>query len=130
MDTVIEAQVATNTLAPITWGQVRDEVAKDKVSMMLCSQIVDGVPSEKKLLREELLREELQEYYQFRKNLTQIDGVLLYKDRVVVPTALRPMVLETLHGAHQGEKGMTLRTQSSVWWPGVTLQIKNKREMQ
>ena len=69
MDTVIKAQVATNTLAPITWGQVRDEVAKDKVSMMLCSQIVDGVPSEKKLLREEL-----QEYYQFRENLTQIEG--------------------------------------------------------
>ena len=53
----------------------------------------------------------------------------LYKERVVVPTALRPMVLETLHGAHQGEKGMNLRAQSSVWWPGITPQIKNKREM-
>ena len=124
MDTIIEAQIAANTLSPITWGQVRDEVARDKVSTMLCSQIVDGFPAEKKLLREEL-----REYYQFREHLTQIDGVPLYKERVVVPTALRPMVLETLHGAHQGEKGMNLRAQSSVWWPGITPQIKNKREM-
>ena len=54
IDTVIKAQVAANMLALITWGQVRDEVAKDKVSIMLCSQIADGFPTEKKLLREEL----------------------------------------------------------------------------
>ena len=37
-----------STLAPITWGQVRDEVAKDKVSAMLCSQIVDGFPASRR----------------------------------------------------------------------------------
>ena len=42
--------------------------------MMLCSQMADGFPKEKKLW----------EYYQFREHLTRIDGV-------VVPTELRPM---------------------------------------
>ena len=47
---------------------------------------------------------------------------------MVVPAALRPAVLEILHGAHQGEKGMRLRAQESVWWPGITPQIKEKRD--
>ena len=48
--------------------------------------------------------------------------------RVVIPVTLWPMVLETLHSAHQGVTGMTLRAQTSVWWPGITPQIKETRD--
>ena len=86
---------------------------------MLSDQITEGFPPEKKLLRPEL-----REYYQHKDNLSQIDGVPLYKDRVVVPHELRAAVLETLHSAHQGITGMTLRAQAGVWWPGITPQLK------
>ena len=42
-----------------------------------------------------------------------------------MPQALRAAVLETLHSAHQGITGMT---QSGVWWPGITQQIKELRK--
>ena len=123
MDARIEAQVAASIPKPITWEQIRDEVNRDKVMVMLSDQISDGWPPDKKLLRLEL-----REFFHHRDHLTQVDGVPLYKSRVVIPSALRPLVLETLHSAHQGVTGMTLRAQASVWWPGITPQIKETRD--
>ena len=122
IEAIIEAQVASVTPAPLTWQQIRDEVSKDKVMSMLCDQIVDGFPDEKKLLRLEL-----REFYHHRDHLTQVDGVPLFKNRVVVPIVLRPAALEALHSAHQGVHGMTLRAQNCVWWPGITASIKEMR---
>ena len=90
---------------------------------MLADQISEGFPPDKKLLKLEL-----REFYQHRQDLSHVDGVPLYKGRVVIPVALRGAVLETLHSAHQGVKGMTLRAQGSVSWPGITPQIKETRE--
>ena len=123
MEATIEATVAANTPSPITWEQIRDEVSKDKVMAMLCSQITDGFPPDRRLMRVEL-----SEYYQHRDHLTQVDGVPLFKNRVVIPPALQPAVLDALHSAHQGTSGMQLRAQSSVWWPGITGMIRQKRD--
>ena len=123
MEAAIEAQVASNIPTPMTWQQVREEVSRDKIMTMLSDQITEGFPPDRKLVRLEL-----REYYQHRDHLTQVDGVPLYKGRVVIPHAMRPLVLETLHSAHQGVTGMTLRAQSSVWWPGITPQIKETRD--
>ena len=67
-------------------------------------------------------------YYQHRDHLSTIDGVILYNDRVVVPPALRPNVLSTLHAAHQGVSGMIARAESSVFWPGITTDIMTTRD--
>ena len=51
---------------------------------------------------------ELQAY---RKGLHVIDDVIMYEDRVFIPPSLRPATMETLHAAHQGERGMALLAQ-------------------
>ena len=119
----IEYQVAASVPTPITWQQIREEVSKDKVMRLLADQITDGFPPDRKLLRLEL-----REYFHHRDHLSQVDGVPLFKGRVVIPVSLRKAVLETLHSAHQGVTGMTLRAQSCVWWPGITPQIKETRD--
>ena len=123
MELSIEHQIAAAVPAPISWQQIREEVCRDKVMGLLADQISEGFPPDKKLLRLEL-----REYFHHRENLTQVDGVPLFKGRVIIPDRLRPAVLETLHSAHQGITGMTLRAQSSVWWPGITPQIKETRD--
>ena len=40
---------------------------------------------------------------------------------------MRGEVLDVLHSAHQGVTGMLERAQSSVWWPGITPQIQERR---
>ena len=118
----IECMVSANMPHPISWQQLRDHVSKDEAMKMLCDQISNGFPPEKKLLRVEL-----REFWQHRDVLSQVDGVPLFKNRVVVPKSLRLEVLETLHSAHQGVTGMHERAQQSVWLPGITPQIQERR---
>ncbi|CAG2221008.1 unnamed protein product [Mytilus edulis] len=56
---------------------------------------------------------QLREYFQFREHLYTIDGVIIYKDRIVIPPSLRDEVLCALHAAHQGVTTMISRTESS-----------------
>ena len=89
---------------------------------MLASIIESGFPD----LRHELPRE-LHEYFQFCENLYTVDGVILYKDRVVIPPLLRENILATLHSAHQGVTSMIARGEASIFWPGITPAIKAVR---
>ena len=78
-------------------------MSKERIIVMLADQITEGFLPDKKLLRLEL-----REYYQHRNHLTQVDGVPLYKVRVMIPSVLHTMLLDTLHSAHQGVTCMTL----------------------
>ncbi|ELT96983.1 hypothetical protein CAPTEDRAFT_144989, partial [Capitella teleta] len=53
---------------------------------------------------------------------------LLYKNRIIIPASLRSEVLSTLHSAHQGVTSMISRTESSVFWLGITTAIKETRD--
>ncbi|KAJ1521844.1 hypothetical protein ONE63_003479 [Megalurothrips usitatus] len=57
-------------------------------------------------------------------------GCLLWGDRVVVPSKLRPRVLALLHGTHLGISYSKAIARSIVWWPGfdaVYLWVYNDR---
>ena len=62
----------------------------------------------------------LQEYFQFQAHLSTIDGVITYKDRIVIPPCLQDTILSALHSAHSGVSFMLARAESSVFWPGIT----------
>ena len=81
----------------------------------LISTIESGFPE----FRHEL-PQPLQEYFQFRDNLYTVAGVILYKERVVIPPALRQQILMFLHSAHQSVTSMTARAETTVFWPGIT----------
>ena len=55
-------------------------------------------------------------------------GVLLYQDRVVVPSPLRPQLLKHLHVAHQGTSAMEHCAHAIVFWPGMSKDICETRE--
>ena len=55
------------------------------------------------------------------------EGVLLYQDRVIVPSSLRSRVLQHLHAAHQGTSMMAQRALAIVYWPGMSTDIRNTR---
>ena len=57
----------------------------------------------------------LREYHRFRHDLHEVDRVLCYRDRIVVPTALRTKVLIGIHAAHQGVSGMAGRINETVF---------------
>ena len=52
--------------------------------------------------------------------MTSVDGVVLYKARIIIPPSLRQDVLSVLHSVHQGVTSMTSCAEATVFWPGIT----------
>ena len=53
---------------------------------------------------------------------------MAYGSRIAVPVSLRSEVLDGLHKAHQGPKGMSARARLSVYWPGIDKAIAHRRQ--
>ena len=121
-ETLGSAVHALNSITSVTWDRVRQATASDDTMNLLLSTIESGIPKH----RHEL-HPTIREYHQFREHLYTIDGVVIYKDRVVIPPTLRKEVLSALHAAHQGVTSMTARAESSVFWPGISPAIASTR---
>ena len=111
----IQLVAALASLPTITWDNVRTATNSDEQMIKLIDIIESGMPDS----RHEL-PDALQEYHQFRNDLYTVDGVVVYKDRIVIPPELRQDCLTALHAAHQSVSSMIARAESSVFWPGIT----------
>ncbi len=58
-------------------------------------------------------------FHAARAHLSEIDGLLLYEDRIEIPGSQRLEVLRKLHTGHQGLTKCRERANMMVWWPGV-----------
>ena len=112
----------TSPITSTTWDLIRMATASDTTLHTLMGLIEYGFPN----TREDTPKD-LRIYHPLRDNLSIIDGVILYGDRILVPQALRPNVLSTIHSAHQGISTMLSRAESSVYWPGITNDIQDIR---
>ena len=97
----------------MTWDRVRIATASDLNMLELSDLIEQGMPEH----RHEV-PELLKPYFQYREGLSTVDGVILYRDRIVVPPSLRQEVLDALHSAHQGVTSMIPRAEASVFGLG------------
>ena len=96
-------------------------MCEDTLNQLL-NVIESGFPEEKAELSPTLTP-----FWQFRESLSTVDGIILYKDRILIPQSLRANVKSTLHAAHQGVDSMIARAESSVFWPGITKDIRETR---
>ena len=112
----------TKVISAVSWNDVRLATTSDHQMCMLIQHIEDGFPDNR-----DTLHPELRQYFQYRDNLTTFDGVILFRDRVVIPPSLREKVLLALHSAHQSTTQMCSRAESSIFWPGMTPAINDIR---
>lgn len=111
------------SLRSVTWDRVREATTSDSDMRTLEEMAADGFPDSKVDMPESI-----RTFHQYRDDITSTDGVILYKDRVIIPPLLRNEVLSALHAAHQGVSMMTARAESSVFWPGMTADIHATRQ--
>ena len=68
---------------------------------------------------------ELQKFYEHRGELSVHRGLLLRGSRIVIPARMQDEILDKLHHGHLGIAKCRERAKSTVWWPGISQQIKN-----
>ena len=119
----LAAIASIKPLKAIAWSDVKEATNSNDTMLLLLNTIESGFPTLKKDLPSEL-----HEYHNHRSHLWTIDGVVLFKNRIVIPPTLRKAVLSSLHAAHQGITTMTARAETSIFWPGITKHIIHLRE--
>ena len=106
----------------VTWRRVNEAAAVDEECVALVRLIVDGFPDEKTVLPPAL-----QKYWGMKEELYVVENVPFKGKKMLVPSTLRPQVLEGLHAANQGVTGMLANARDRFFWPGLDAAVRNVR---
>ena len=109
-DKLTSSAVSALSTMAITWDRVKLAITSDKDLIQLVSIIESGLPES-----HHKIPPALHEYYQFCKHLYTVDGVILYKDHIIIPPSLYQHIVAILHSAHQGITSITAHVESSVF---------------
>lgn len=66
----------------------------------------------------------LQPYWHIRDELHMQDGFVYRGERLVIPTSLQRAYLQKIHQGHLGVEKCLARAKQSVFWPGITQQLR------
>ena len=106
----------------VSWAAVRSATAADTTLQSVLQLLVSGFPDDSRTLPATI-----RPYSSYSSSLYELDGVLMLSDRIVIPTSLRPDILDLLHAAHQGIDRMKSRAGDTVFWPGIVGDISRIR---
>ena len=106
----------------VTWEKVRTASAEDESMCLLADNIRTGFPGSKRDLPELIFG-----FWEARESLRCSEGVIMYKDRIVIPSSLRKQIGENLPSAHQGVSSMYSRAQTIVYWPRLAADLEKAR---
>ena len=75
----------------VTWERVQQAAQIDPTMQELRRLLEEGFPETRKEMEDSV-----REFFKLREDLSMVQGVILYKDRVVIPKRLRKEILEAL----------------------------------
>ena len=114
VDMIVEAIA----VSPEKMAVIRDESARDKSLSVLKSVVLNGWPDVKSNCPVEV-----HEYWNCRSELSVVDGILFKGSRVIIPRALRKMMLNKIHEGHLGEEKCKKRAREVLYWPNMNSDI-------
>ena len=100
-----------------------EESSKDPTLNLLRHYIHMGWPIDCRMLPHEL-----QTFWNYREDLSMENRLITKGARLVTPSTLRRKVLELIHEGHLGIEKYMLKARDSVFWPGISNDIRETVE--
>nr|VZH96691.1 unnamed protein product [Spirometra erinaceieuropaei] len=97
---------------PVTAADIRRATEQDPVLRQAITYVQTCWPIT-------ALAGDLRQLFLRRASVSVVDSCLMFADRMVIPSSLRPTVLRQFHAAHPGTSRMKSIARSFVYWPGI-----------
>ena len=94
---------------------------EDEVLSELYKVILSGWPNSRGQVPAKI-----QEYWNYREELTLAHGLILKGQKILVPGRLRGDMLERLHEGHLGITKTLMRAREVLFWPGMSVEVTEK----
>ena len=102
---------------------IHEESSKDPTLTLLRHYIHMGWPIDCRMLPQEL-----HTFWNYREDLSMENGLITKGARLIIPSTLRRKVLEQIHEGHLGIEKCMLKARDSVFWPGISNDIRETVE--
>lgn len=106
---------------PITHKMIKETTSKSKILQQIIQYIRHGWPSDDKQIE----NDEIKKFYKRKFSLSEVNGCIMFGDRIVIPKQFQHKILTQLHKGHQGIERMKSISRSYVYWPSIDSQIEN-----
>ncbi|KAL3999170.1 nuclear receptor co-repressor 2 [Sarotherodon galilaeus] len=106
---------------PVTSAKLeefRKETRNDVTLTKLTETVLDGWPEARNQAATEI-----QAYWNYREQISVVDGVLFKGEQLIVPVALRAEMLKRIHEGHLGIESCRRRPREVLFWPGMSQSI-------
>ena len=100
-----------------------EETSKDPTLTLLRHYIHMGWPIDHRMLPQEL-----HTFWNYREDLSMENRLITKGARLLIPSTLRRKVLEQIHDGHLGIEKCMLKARDSVFWPGISNDIRETVE--
>ena len=100
--------------------QIKCETSKDLTLVKLAKVVQTGWPHQRAEIHPDL-----HAFWIHHWNLSNMNSVMMNGTRIVIPQSLRDKYLKCLHTGHFGVTKCRARAKSTVYWPGIDIDITN-----
>jgi transposase InsO family protein len=104
-------------------NRLRSETRRSIEMELLARRTIRGWPNK----RHDVDRR-IQHYWQQRDDITVIDNLVFFKNRIIIPESMRKETIQSLHQGHLSNERMQQRASEIVYWPGIRQQVQQAAE--
>ena len=104
---------------PLTAVKIKQQTDRDPILCKVKRYTQQGWPEQLKSQE----AAELKPFFHRKSELSLEDGIILWGNRVVIPSCFQTRVLEVLHTTHIGISRMKSLACQFVWWPKLDIDI-------
>lgn len=111
-------QIQCIPMSDVLLNEIIQAQENDNSCVLLKNYILNGWPNKNNL------NNEIKQFNKYRGELGLQNNIIMKGHRIFIPVVLQKDMLKRLHQGHLGVDKCRNRARESVWWPGISCQIR------